>query len=547
MFLNLLSIRHASSNLLNTEHHAAARASRSSRWLICAVALAGLWISGCGGALGQGEAEWPPLAKRWYDRAQVSFRAGDIEDAELAIENALKVVPKREEARLLAAQIALAELKYDRAVAVLEGLETSAAHAIRGRAYWYAGEVERAADELEKLLADPAVRDPWATEISKLARLGSGRKPFSVSGMLAATDMPKAGTAAMIVPLELNGEPALGLVATGSPEAAIDSSGGARSSWVSLRFGERFQVQDVPALAQDLSGLSRQVNAPIKILLGANLLRHLHATFDFTGSQFVVRSFDPPPPPAATTVKLSYVRGGGMLLRGTFGNDQASPIGALLLDTTYNFPLALTDRGWKKAGVDTKILQPSRVGGGVKEGLLPMLRIGAFDLPQVPSRQGEVALKEREETLGGLELDGLIGSGLLATFRGTLVDGGRTLWLEDLPAEALNPPPLMAPPSDGLEGLGSEDLEAAPEEEAPATKPGARPPAGKSPPPGAGRPATPGGAAPGRAPAPAPAAAPPAPKAAPNAGTPSSAAPATTPGASGGGAVRGGAPSGARP
>ena len=36
-----------------------------------------------------------------------------------------------------------------------------------------------------------------------------------------------------------------------------------------------------------------------------------------------------------------------------------------------------------------------------------------------------------------MELDGLVGSGLLATFRVTLADGGRTMWLEDMPAEAL--------------------------------------------------------------------------------------------------------------
>src|SRR5690606_4520132 len=125
-----------------------------------------------------------------------------------------------------------------------------------------------------------------------------------------------------------------------------DSSGGGEASWVSLRFGERIEVRDVPALAQDLSGLSRQLNAPIKMLIGVNLLRHLHPTFDFSGRQFVVRTFEPPPPPRATTVHVSYVRGGGMLLRGAYGAEQSAPNGSFLVHTSMLYPLALDDGGW---------------------------------------------------------------------------------------------------------------------------------------------------------------------------------------------------------
>ena len=42
-----------------------------------------------------------------------------------------------------------------------------------------------------------------------------------------------------------------------------------------------------------------------------------------------------------------------------------------------------------------------------------------------------------------VDLDGLVGSGLLASFRVTLVDGGRTMWLEDLPPEALENAPAL--------------------------------------------------------------------------------------------------------
>jgi hypothetical protein len=490
-------------------------------------------LSGCGASSGAGEAAWPPVGKKWFDRADASFRQGDMEDARAAIDNALRVVPDRLEARLLSARVALADLEYDRVLSTLRGLEGSDARSVRGRAYWYAGDLEHAADELDKLLADPEVRDPWAAEIAKLARVGAGRKPFDLSGgLLAMVEMPRAGTSALIVPLELNGEPALGLVATGTAEAVIDSSAGARPSWVSLRFGEKMEVRDVPALAKDLSGISRQVNAPIKILLGVNLLRHLHATFDFTGGQFVVRSFDPPPPPVATTVKLNYVRGGGMLLRGAFGADQAAVPCSLLLDTSLTYPVALDTAGWKKAGVEASSLRPVPGAADLREGMLPMLRIGAFDIPRVPGVQGDAPVKEREDLLG-IELDGLVGAGLLSTFRVTLVDGGRTMWLEDLPAEALNQPSLL-PPSPPEGAAAEEEPGAA---DAPETAPakGAKPPApaGKAAGPGGTKPAagaasTPPAAAPASAPAPkpvAPAKAPVAPA------TPGGAAPKAAPNA----------------
>lgn len=401
-------------------------------------------VPACGGATaGSADADWPPLGKKWFERAQASFQSGDTEDARLSIDNALRVVPDSTEARLLSAKIALADLEYDRAIEALRDVPGSEASAVRGRAYWYSGQVERAADELDRLLSDPDVRDPWAQDIARLARLGVGRTPFAVSGgMVAVTDMPRAGTTSLIVPLELNGEPALGMIATGAAEAVIDSSGGAQPSWVSIRFGERIEMRDIPALAKDLTGISRQVNAPIKILLGANMLRHLRPTFDFAGGQFVVRSFDPPQPPGATSVKLSYIRGGGMLLRGGFGPEGQGRDCVLLVDTTLPYPVALDTAGWQKAGVDPKALELVSGAGQIRQGILPHLRIGGFDIPRVPGLDGTSMVKEREAGLG-MDIDGLVGSGFLATFRVTLVDGGRTLWLEDLPPEAMQSAPRL--------------------------------------------------------------------------------------------------------
>lgn len=389
--------------------------------------------TGCGAAVASRDPAWPPLAKKWFDRATASYHVADIEDAETAIENALRLLPDEARVRLLAAEIALARLEFDRALELVEGQTSREARAVRGRALWYSGDVERAADDLEALLADPDVRDPWASEVVKLARRGGGRQPFAMSGgLLAVSEMPPAGRASLVVPVEINGEPALGMIATQVPEAVIDASNGAEPSWISLRFGERVEVRDVPALAKDLSGISRQLGAPVRVLLGMHLLRHLNCTFDLPGQQFVVRSFEPPPPPQATTVKVDYLRGGGMLVRSALGADAGAPVASLVVDTGMVYPLALDDGGWKKAGVALSALRPLAGATDLEQGIVPFLQLGAFELPEVPAVRGKL-VEPLEETLG-VDLDGIVGAGLLAPFRVTLTAGGRTLWLEDLPA-----------------------------------------------------------------------------------------------------------------
>ena len=438
-------------------------------------------LVGCGG--GYEGAEFPPTAKRWYERGEKSYRTGDLDDAQVSSDNALRAAPDREETRLLSARIALALLDYDRSLGVLKGMTSSEARAVRGRALWYKGDLPRAADELGMLLQDPEVKDPWAKDIVKLARSGTGRKPFEMSGgLLAVMDMPRTGTAAMVIPLELDGEPALGMIATGTAESVVDAAGGRQPSWVSLRFAEKIEVRDVPVLADDLSGLSKRMNAPIKILLGVNLLRHVRPTIDFAGGQFVVRTFDPPPPPAATTVRLSYARGGGMLVRGALGAGDTPPASSFLVDTTVTYPMMLDLAGWKKAGITPQMLTAVPNSPSLRHGVIPSLRLGAYDVPHVPGLEGESAIKEREQGLG-VEIDGLVGSGLLATFRVTLIDGGRAMWLEDLPREALQPPPMITVPDVDLPLEEEEEPEETPDPKKPgAAKPKPSAPTPKPPP-----------------------------------------------------------------
>jgi hypothetical protein len=386
----------------------------------------------CGAGLGAGEeASWPEAAKKWFDRARASFETLDIPDAQASIQKAAELEPERPSVRLLAANIALSQLRYDEVLAQLEHQTSAEARGLRARAFWYSGRLLEAADELDQLLDDPEVKDPWAQGVAQLARTGEGRDPFRVTGaLLAVIEMVPAPLPTLIVPLELNGEPVLAMVATGTPEVVVDSSQD-KPSWVSLRFDRRLEVKDVPALHRDLSSLSRRLGAPIKMLLGVNLLRRLNVTFDFYGSQFVVRAFPPPPPPGGTSVEISYIKGGGMVMRSRFGTDAKAPVATFLVDTGVLFPVAVSDNGWKKAGVDPSTFEAVNGEPKLKQGRLPHLTIGSFDLPRVPAMSG-LPLDELEQS-GGIQLDGVIGAALMAEFRASLVDEGRTLWLEEMP------------------------------------------------------------------------------------------------------------------
>ncbi|MET0596048.1 MAG: hypothetical protein ABW133_25330 [Polyangiaceae bacterium] len=434
-----------------------------------------------------------PLAQKWLDRAKASYATADLDDASDAAKSALQAAPNDVDVKIWAGRVALARLDYAETMRLLKGVETTAARGLRGRAEWYSGDIEKAADELEAMLQDPEVHDAWAKAIAGLARRGVGRKPFTLNGgMLAVSEMPRIpNSTSLLVPVEIDGDPGLAMVATGTAEVTLDSAHRKEPSWVSLRFGGKIEVRDVPAMVQDLSGISRQMNVPIKALLGINLLRHLNLTFDYIGGQFIVRNFPPPVPPSATRIPLAYVKGGGMIMRSALSADKSAVPASLLLDSSMAYPLALDQDGWKKAGTPLTSLVALPQDSKLKQGLVPLLRLGAFDIPEVPAVYG-TPINEIEKGIE-VDLDGIVGSGLLAAFRVTLTDGGRAMWLEDVPrdnsAGVAAPPRGEAPPRAPAPGRPGEAAPRGPEGAgaAPAPAPAgpgpAAPPAGKAPPP----------------------------------------------------------------
>jgi Tfp pilus assembly protein PilF len=405
-----------------------------------------------------GEARSPtraPLASQWFERAKASYRSGDFDDARESAKKALDVAPSDPDARELAARIALVRLDYTEALRLTEGLTSSQAHGLRGRAYWLSGDIERAADELETLLADPSVKDAWARDVAGLARRGVGRHPFAMDGgLVAVVDVPRAIErvplgAAMVVPCELDGERVLALMATGTSEVLLDSNSRHEPAWVNFRF-DRVEIDDVPALVQDLSPISRQLGVPIKAMLGAQFLRHAHATFDRRGDQFIVRRRDPAPPPDAARVPLFYMRGGGMMLRAavTMQDDSAIPF---YVDSSRNFPLLLQDAAWQKAGIDPRSLAALPDSPTIKTGTVPTFRMGGFDLAKMPALEGI----DMTDLSSGTDVDlaGVVGADLLSFFRVTFADDGRFMWIEPDPSLIGSPVPgadaPTGPPASG--------------------------------------------------------------------------------------------------
>jgi hypothetical protein len=408
-------------------------------------------ISACGPSIGGGAPARAPLATQWFERAKAGYRAADFEDAGEAVKRALAAAPTDVEIRELAGRIALVRLDFTEALKQTEGLDSSEAHSIRGRAYWFSGDLEHAADELEAMLADPKVKDPWAHDVAGLARRGVGRHPFEMEGgTVGAIEMPRGLErvslgAFNVVPCELDGERILALIATGSSEVLVDANSRHDPSWVDMKF-DRVEIKDVPALVQDLSPLTRQLGVPIKALIGAQLLRHAHATFDRRGDQFVVRRQDATPPPEASRVPLYYLRGGGMILRATVTAKDDPPV-PMLVDSSRPFPLLLQDATWDKAGVDVHSLAPLPSDPTIKRGIVPMFRVGGFDLAKMPAIEGV----DLHELTAGLDIDlgGVVGADLLAFFRITFADDGRFMWIEPDPmllGPNSQPSPLPAPP-----------------------------------------------------------------------------------------------------
>jgi hypothetical protein len=149
-----------------------------------------------------------------------------------------------------------------------------------------------------------------------------------------------------------------------------------------------------------------------------------------------------------------------MIVRSTIGGENGSHA-ALMVDTHRPFALALDDGGWKKANIDPATLKlvPNDPEQKLREGEIPLLKLGAFDLKRVGALYG-IPLGDLEKATQ-VDLDGIVGASLLYRYRCTFADGGRVLWIEDdydevqaVLRQGMAPPPPPAPAPSGAPGAG---------------------------------------------------------------------------------------------
>ena len=416
---------------------------------VALVAVAPLAFGGCPGAESpDGSAPCSASAVKWMKRAADDYAHEDLDDANDSSKKAVEGCPDSPEIRTIAARIALARLDFKTAAKALEGVAGSEAASLRARAFWYGDDLQHAAEELATALDDPDFKDPWAKKVQELAGTqGSGRHPFEVregGSRLVEVKMPRDLGYALMVPIEIDGQPVMALVVTGVPEVILDSKARSNPGWVSLKFtstdhpDRTLEMRDVPALVQDLTPYTANQQVPIGALLGVNLLRRLHLTFDRRADQFIVRKEEPPPPPAMTRIPVTYVRGGGMVVRMTLKKDFELTSG-FWVDTGSPWTLALPDPTWKKIGIDPSGLASF---GGSQHGKVTDVRLGGLDLGPVESLAAVSGVDEKLQQLD-VETAGAAGIQFLTAMRVTMADGGRMLWVEtDEDTSSVLAPPL---------------------------------------------------------------------------------------------------------
>lgn len=453
------------------ESYARSAARVVARCALVALACAVPFASGCPEPQVATNAPTPCTedGRKWTKRAAGEYKAGDLGEANDSVQNALKFCGDEAESHLVAGRIALARLDFPAAIKALDGVEGSEASSLRARAFWYSDDLEGTAEELSNALEDPDFKDPWAKPVRELAGAqGAGRHPFKIkegASRLVEIKMPRDLGYALMVPIEIDGQPTMALAVTGVPELVLDSKARTGPGWVSVKFAsttgdKSLEMRDVPALVQDLTPYTSNQTVPIGALIGVNLLRRLHVTFDRRADQFIIRSEEPPHPPPTlfTPVEVAYVRGGGMVVRGTMRQEFEVTSG-LWINTGDPWTLALPDPTWKQIGVDPKALGTY---AGTQHGKITDVHVGVLDLGPVESVAG---IADVDTKLGQLDIDtvGAMGVGFLTALRVTIADGGRTLWLETDPDTSA----VLAPPVPGT-ATGAVGVPAATSSAAPA-------------------------------------------------------------------------------
>ena len=283
----------------------------------------------------------------------------------------------------------------------------------------------------------PRSRTPGpATSRGSRGAASAGTRSRWRAASVGAVEMPRGARPrparrGNVVPCELDGERILALVATGSSEVLVDSNSRHEPSWVEPavrpRRGEgRAGPRAGPVAPRPGSSASPSRRSSAR---SCSATPTPPSTVAATSSSSAGRTRTPPP--EASRVPLYYLRGGGMILRATVTakDDDARPAAGRQLAPLPAAPAGHA-RGRRRASTCTSLV-PLPDDPTIKRGMVPMFRVGGFDLAKMPAIEGV----DLHELTAGLDIDlgGVVGADLLAFFRVTFADDGRFMWIEPDP------------------------------------------------------------------------------------------------------------------
>ena len=192
--------------------------------------------------------------------------------------------------------------------------------------------------------------------------------------------------AANVVPCELDGERILALVATGPSEVLIDTNsrheprGSTSASTASRSRTCRRSCRTCRPSPGSSACPSRRSSAR-----SCCATRTRRSTAAAISSSCAVRTRRPPPD--ASRVPLYYLRGGGMMLRATVTAKRGRPdppAGRQLAPV----PAAPAGRRVEEGRHRRRIARPLPDDPDIKRGMVPMFRMGGFDLAKMPGHRG---------------------------------------------------------------------------------------------------------------------------------------------------------------
>lgn len=363
-------------------------------------------LAACGGSADPAQSTTPaaPAAPSWSERAARAWSAGDLDAAEGAADNALQLDASDERALEVAARVALARGRIERAIRALASATSPELVRLRARAYVRLGNFAAVARDLEALGGD-AEREGWGAAMLPIARAAAGRDVYTISGADRVFVPMRAGAPLPLVEITIDGERRVALIATSADLTVIDdqrreASGLARE----IRFGE-LSVASVPVLVRDIGEVGQRIGTDIDAVIGTDLLARLHATIDGRDHTLVVRRA----PEASTddAAEAPYLQ-----IDGSFLVIPSRIEGTTLwlgVDTAGMFPIALSSAAVDRLGRDPSTFErvPNAPSDDIRVTTLAAVELGSARIEEVPAVTGLVPANLAEQL--GAPVAGMIG------------------------------------------------------------------------------------------------------------------------------------------